>query len=164
MPRHTVWVSEEVEGLAAQLDAINWSEALAIGVRALASCDHEHLACAGCGHRTSRTAITGDRLAAFYRTVIAELNKRSDAPGYPGAARIVQRVATDHQVPGVRSMPVQRATSAQLEARADQAHEAEVTPLPREADSRRRHPTALPIPANHAGPQPAPPHEETKTA
>ena len=153
MPRRTVWVSDEIDHLAAQLPDVNWSAALADGIRALAGCTHPELRCSCCGHPTTAAAIAAGPLEAFYRSTMFELGRRVAQPGYEGAARIVARVAVDHQVPGVAAVAVPRATRAQHQARLD------VAELPREADSRRRHPTALPVPTNHPGPQPAPTQE-----
>jgi hypothetical protein len=155
MPRRTVWVSDELNQLAETLPSINWSEALANGVRALASCEHQDLACAACGTTTTAGHVAGPALEAFFRSIMVELGANVGQPGYEGAARIVRRIAADHDVPGIAAVAVPRATRAQREARL------EVTPLPTEADARRRHPTARPVPTNHPGPQPAPPQEHT---
>lgn len=162
MPRRTVWISDELDQLALdRLPDLNWSAALQAGVRALLECDHRDLTCSACGEATTAAAVQGEALGAFYRAVMFELGRHVDRPGFEGAARIVRTLAADHGVPGVSTVAVPRATRANHEARRDTEHAAAVTPLPTEAASRRRHPTARPVPADHPGPQAAPPQEHT---
>jgi hypothetical protein len=152
-----VWVSEELDALAATLPDVNWSAALAAGIRALAGCEHHELECSSCGAPTTRAELVGPPLEELYRSIMFELGLKVAQAGYEGAARIVRRVATDHGVPGLAGVAVPRATAANHRARLD----AKVAPLPTEAASRRRHPTAHPIPDNHPGPMPAPTQEQT---
>lgn len=141
MPRRTVWISEELDALVAtELPDVNWSAALAAGIRGLLDCGHEQLACTSCGAATTRTAVVSPALERFYSKVMFELGLKVTVAGYQGAAAIVRRVATDHAVPGLAAVPVPRATRAQIEDR----HAAVDFPL--EADSRRRHPTNHPNP------------------
>lgn len=157
MGRRTVWIPDELDALALeQLPAINWSAALQAGVRALLECSHEQLGCTSCGEQVPRHRIVGGPLEDLYRSIMLELGTRVASPGYEGAARIVRRVAIDHGVPGVAAVATPRATRAQHEARQEPPAR-----LPLEADSRRRHPTARPVPTDHPGPRPAEPQEQT---
>ena len=155
MPRRTVWISDELEQLATeQLPDVNWSAALQAGIRLLLECEHDELACTGCGTTATRASIIGPALSRLYSSIMFELGLNVAKPGYQGAAAIVRRVAVDQAVPGLATVPVPRATRANHEARADVAH-AELLELPREADSRRRHPTSRPAPAGEQATTPA---------
>lgn len=162
MGRRTVWVPDELEQLVAeQLAEVNWSAAIQAGLRALLECRHDELACISCGAETTAARVAGEPLAAFYRAAMAEYSMRTDQAGYVGAAQVLRRLAVDHEVPGAGTVPLPRATRAQLDQRAELDHAATVTALPSEAGSRRRHPTARPVPDNHPGPQPATQQEHT---
>lgn len=163
MGRRTVWIPEELEQLAEhELPAVNWSAALQAGIRALLECEHGELSCTACGATRTREAIVGPPLEELYTRTMWELGLKRDQPGYVGAASIVRRVAIDAGVPGIATVPIPRTTKATATARADEAFLAtQATRLPLEADSRRRHPTARPVPIDHPGPQQAQPTQET---
>lgn len=142
MPRINVWIPDELDAtLRARLPMINRSAVVQEALVGLLECDHRELVCARCATAVERRQLRDDALGEFFYDAfyaVADLAQRVGTA--EGAARVLREVGQRHQIPVASRVALPRPTRAERLAK-------KVTPLPTEADSRERHPTARSKPA-----------------
>lgn len=140
MPRINVWIPDELHAtIKRELPGMNVSAVVQGALAAKLDCRHDELVCAGCATPVDHRALADDAMGQLYADALGDLDPLMRRGGtVEGAIRVLRDVALRHRVTRARQMTLPRPTRANRAARAA----AKVTDLPREADSRRRHPTA----------------------
>lgn len=143
MPRVNVYLPAELHEALAGLD-VNVSQLLQEAIRGVLGCRHHELACRRCAEPVDRWALVDERLGRFYSDVIWALDDLVRQVGTAeGAARVVREVGRRWRITKAGQIPLPRPSRAErAAARTAHAGDAGVAELPRETDSRRRHPTA----------------------
>lgn len=153
--RVNVYLPDElVAQLKTDRPSLNLSRFLRDALAELATCRHDAAVCGHCAAPIDVRALVDVAKERLYLDTLGELGHlvRSGGGTPEGAARIVKEVAQRHQVRAADRQPLPRPTR---EAR----RRAKVTELPREADSRAKHPTARTAPS--VAPAVAVPEEAT---
>lgn len=137
MPRINVWVPDDLHRtIRLRLPGLNVSAVVQGALAAQLNCTHDQLCCSSCSTPVNHQELIDVALGRFYSAAMYALDALVRSGGtVEGAARVLKEVAGRHRISEADRIPLPRATRAQRLAR-------EVTPLPTEAESRDRHPTA----------------------
>lgn len=115
---------------------VNVSAICQAALAALLECRHDQLACAACATSIDRHELADRALSSFYSDVLDRLHPLVTRGGTAeGAARVLRDVAGRHAITAALRIPLPRPTRGERTAY-------KVTPIPTEAGSRDRHPTA----------------------
>lgn len=142
MPRINVWIPDDLDRtLRRRLPEINRSAVVQGALAALLDCDHDALSCSTCSTPVDHRRLIDDAQSRLYLDQLWELDPLVRRGGTAeGAARILKSVALRHHVTAAARTPLPRPTRGERTA-------SKILPLPTEAESRQRHPTARSKPA-----------------
>lgn len=122
-----------------RLPGINVSAIFQRALAAQLECKHEHVSCSSCSTPIDTRALIDGAMGALYLDAFDALRTLVQRGGTAeGAARVLRDIAQRHQVSQALRLPLPRPTRANyLEHQAQK-----IVPLPTEAVSKDRHPTA----------------------
>lgn len=140
VPRINVWIPEDLHrSVKERLPGINVSAIVQGALAAQLECRHPRLVCSSCATPVDHRALIDDAMSACYRDMVIALDRLMREGGtVEGSIRVVRDACQRHQVTAASQIPLprpSRANRAALEGR-------KVSPLPKESESRQRHPTA----------------------
>jgi hypothetical protein len=137
MPRINVWIPDALDAsLRRRRPDLNRSAIVQGALAAQLECDHDALTCSSCATPVDHLELIDAAQSRLYLDQVWELHTLVSRGGTAeGACRLLKEVASRHQVTAALRTPLPRATRAERAA-------AKVVPMPTEAASRGRHPTA----------------------
>lgn len=137
MPRINVWIPDDLDRtLRRRLPNLNRSRVVQGALAAQLDCTHDDLTCSSCATPVDHRQLIDDAQGRLYLDQLWELDPLVRRGGTAeGAARVLKAVAQRHRVTAATRTPLPRPTRGERTA-------SKVLPLPTEAESRQRHPTA----------------------
>lgn len=152
MPMLSIYVADELDELVqAELPNLNLSQTFQAHLSGLLRCDHQRVICRDCSATVDNATLIAAELERFFVDLMRKLEELVHRIGTAeGAARVARDLALNYRVDRAKDWVLPRPTKGERAAALAQI----VADLPRESDSRRRHPTARPAPSRAATPPP----------
>lgn len=145
MPRINIWIPDELHATAKrELPGLNLSALVQRALVAKLDCTHQAMVCRDCSSTIDRHELRDEWLGVLFVDIMRELNRLAVNIGTAeGAARVVLELGRQRQITAAKGYPLERPSRSRRKAKADNDWVTrQPIPLPREADTRRRHPTA----------------------